>query len=133
LIVNIKKINNFKKVKLIKSKANMKTIKIYLLPLILVLLFASNGFSQNKVDSVEKEKISKTDSILIHTYFTEEEYNKIHNIEKPEQEFYYSDEAYNEKENKHHREKDTIKGEIAAEIIVEVVVNTLFFIVAFWH
>ena len=111
----------------------MKSIKKYLLPLILIAFFSTQGFSQDNSNEKEQEKISKTDSILVHTYFTEEDYNKKHGIEKDNQAFYYSDEVYNEKEPEQHQEKDTVLGEVAAEIIVEVVVNTLFFIAAFWH
>jgi len=120
----------------------MKSIKIYLFPLILFVFFTGQAFSQNELNTNGKENnkinhtISETDSILIYGYFTEKDYNEIHGIKSEiksnESEFYYGDEnSKNDKERK--RERDSFFGEVAAELIVEVVVNTLFVIAAFWH
>lgn len=114
----------------------MKSIKTYLLPLILITFFSSSVFSQSNTDtnSVEETKFSKIDSVLANGYMTEKEYDKKHKIKKHQKransDFYYGDEKTKEKDGE---EKDSVVNEIAVEVIVEVVINTLFIIAAIWH
>lgn len=116
----------------------MKSIQIYFLPLILSCFFGMKGFSQSSVNfnKNQKETISRTDSILINEYLTEKDYNKKHNVNKQnrvaDSEIYYEDESNKEEEQKKN-EKNSFLNEVAAEVIVEVVVNTLFIIAAIWH
>ncbi len=120
----------------------MKSIKIYLLPLLLISFFSTQGFSQDDFynNKNEKEKVEqktfKSDSLLVHGYFTERDYNEIYNVKEQHKnthsEIYYGDEAYNEEELRR-RERDNFFGEVAAEVIVEVVVNTLFILATCWH
>ncbi len=120
----------------------MKSIKIYLLPLVLFTFFSTSVFSQNDFYNAKKEeqkivqKKSKTDSILVHGYFTEKDYNEMHGVEKSQKnvdtEFYYGDETTEEAERRK-KERDSFLGEVAAEVIVEVMVNAVFVIAAFWH
>ena len=116
----------------------MKSIKTYLIPLVLIAFFSIKGLSQDTINknNDEKEKISRTDSVLINEYFTEMDYNKKYKTIKQQKaidsEIYYGDENDNEEvlkkeDNTRFLNKDT------AEVIVEVVVNTLFIIVAIWH
>lgn len=120
----------------------MKSIKIYLLPLFLIAFFSTQVFSQDDFyneklgkDKAE-QKVSKTDSIIGNEYFTEKDYNEIQGIKEYQKninsEFYCDDEGYNKDEPKK-RERDSFMNEVAAEVIVEVVVNTLFIIATFWH
>lgn len=120
----------------------MKSIKIYLLPLILIAFFSSPTFSQNDFYNSKKEKeqgkqkLSKTDSILVDGYFTEEDYNEIRGIKENKHtsssEEYYKNKDYTEEERKKN-ERDHFLTEVAAEVIIEVVVNTLFILATFWH
>ncbi|MBL4593164.1 MAG: hypothetical protein JKX68_05015 [Flavobacteriales bacterium] len=118
----------------------MKSIKTYLLPLLLLTFFSTSVFAQNDFYNGEKEqekieqKISTTDSILVYGYYTEIDYNEIHGIEKPknnvDSEFYYGDEV---RDKEKHRKKDSFLSEVAAEVIVEVVINAVFILATFWH
>lgn len=120
----------------------MKSIKIYLLPLFLFIFFSIQVFSQDEFynDKKETEKIeqtiSKTDSIIVYGYFTEKDYNEIHGIQKhtknTDSELYYGDEIYNEEPRKGRR-RDGFLAEVAAEVIVEVVINAVFIIATFWQ
>ena len=131
----------YKKVKLIKLKPNMESIKTYLLALFLSIFFSAPIFSQsNSVKHPEKKiKVEtiddKTDSILVNTYFTEQDYNEQHDIEliySEESEFYYGDEIY-QNDNHPRRSQGDFWGEIAAEVVVEVVVNAVFIIATIWQ
>ena len=114
----------------------MKSIKIYLLPIILVTFFTTQGLSQNAINNGvnENEKISRTDSILVHGYFTEFDFNEINGIsnskENVDSEFYYGDEVRDEEKD---RERDSFLSEVAAEVIVEVVINAVFILATFWQ
>ena len=116
----------------------MKSIKIYLLPIILVTFFTTQGLSQNAINNGvnENEKISRTDSILVHGYFTEFDFNEINGIsnskENVDSEFYYGEETLKEEELRK-RERDSFLNEVAAEVIVEVVVNAVFILATFWQ
>jgi hypothetical protein len=115
----------------------MKSINTYLLQLILIAFFSTSAFSQrnNNIDKRQNE-ISKIDSVLINGYFTERDYNKKHNIKKhpktSDSEIYYKDENV-KKETRDDEEKNRFFKEVAAEVIVEGVVNILFIIATVWH
>jgi len=120
----------------------MKSIKIYLLPFILLIVFCSPLYSQNDFynDKTPQksviQKASKIDSVLIHGYFTEKDYNELRGIDnsqkKSESEIYYRDEVLTEEEQRK-RERDGFFSEVAAEVIVEVVVHTVFILATFWQ
>ena len=120
----------------------MKSIKVYFLLLFFLTVFNSVAFSQNKTENKQVEtknieqSLSKIDSILVNTYFTEADYNKIHKIKKVEcvkiSENYYGDEIYNE-EGRGEKARDRFLENVAIEVVVDVVVNTLFIIATFWQ
>ena len=118
----------------------MESIKTYLLPLFLTICFSTPIFSQNdfneNINEKNKEELIdlKTDSILVHTYFTERDYNEKYNIETVKHDNgseLYNDEAYNDKEQRR-KVRDDFFIEVAAEVIVEVVINAIFIIAAIW-
>jgi hypothetical protein len=115
----------------------MKSIKTYLIQLILIAFFSTSAFSQSNNSTDERQsEITKIDSVLVNGYFTESDYNKKHNVKKQskttELEIYYKDENKN-KDARDGGEKDGFLKAVAAEVIVEVVVNTLFIIAAIWR
>ena len=119
----------------------MNAIKTYLL-LFLLLLFIVPTFAQsNSDDNVpqkqdQEQELSKTDSILVNCYFTEKEYNRIHGINQLEtvdnSESMYEDEIYNGKKHKK-RGRDTFLSDIPVEMVVDIMLNTLFFVAILWH
>jgi hypothetical protein len=117
----------------------MNAIKTYLL-LFLLLLFIAPTFAQSNFEVNESEnqelQLSKTDSILVNCYFTEKEYNRIHGINQLEtvdnSENTYQDEIYNGKKNKK-KGGDTFLSEIPIEMMVDVMLNTLFFVAILWN
>lgn len=121
----------------------MKSIKIYLLPIFLLTLFNTQVFSQDDFyhDKKEKQKFEQTDSrvdsIIVNEYFTEKDYNEKHNVAdnkiSKDSESYYEDEIYSSEEVKRKRDRNNFFNEVAAEVVVEVLVNTLFIIATFWH
>ena len=119
----------------------MNAIKTYLL-LFLLLLFIVPTFAQsNSDDNVpqkqdQEQELSKTDSILVNCYFTEKEYNRIHGINQLEtvdnSESMYEDEIYNGKKYKKSG-RDNLLSDIPVEVVVDVVLNTLFFVAILWQ
>ncbi len=119
----------------------MNSIKIYLLSALFLILFNNLLFSQNDFynDKKEVEKtIPKTtinDVELINEYTTEKDYNEIHNINEVQyndgSEFYEEEVYADQNDNK--RKKNTIAGEIVAEVILDVFFNAVFIIAACWH
>jgi len=116
----------------------MKSIKLYLFLALLFIFPVTKVFTQNihKQEPREKDNSSKIDSILVHGYFTEKDYNELYGIkllkENKKSIVCYNDEIYSKKNNSE-KDKDTIIRDTNAEIIVELVINTLFIIAAFWH
>jgi len=116
----------------------MKSIKTYIVPLVLIAFFSAKGLSQNTINEKHNENnnISLADSILIYGYFTEKDYNKKYEVNKSTKttssEIYYDHESNSDKDSKD-KENNSFLNEVATEVIVEVVVNTLFFIAAIWH
>lgn len=118
----------------------MKSIKTYLLPLFILAIFSAQAFSQGIItnDSLSNQKVfSKADSVLAESYLTEIDYNElkgdgnlnvsVHN------KTYYGDEIYNEEPIKKSKRRNFIWDSATAELVVDVVVNTVFLIAAFWH
>jgi len=118
----------------------MNSIKTYLLPLVLLLFVTFSTFGQNPPnnEAFDKEEIqmSKIDSVLVNCYYSEEEYNRIHDINQLEcvksSEDVHEDEIYNDKKHKKRRQ-GSFWSDVPAELIVEVVANTLFFIAILWQ
>lgn len=121
----------------------MKSIKAYLLLLFLPIFFSVQSFSQSSFNENEKEEqkkefqFSKSDSLLAATYFTEKDYNEINGIEQLERaentEGYYNDEVYNSEQPHKQKNRRSFWDAVAAEVIVEVMVNTVFIIATFWQ
>ncbi len=84
----------------------MKSIKTYLLPLILLCCFSIQGFSQSDIDKGNaksiglEQELSKTDSVLVFSYHTEQDYNELHGVDPVcttnGKRSYCADEIYNE-------------------------------------
>ncbi len=118
----------------------MNAIKTYLLALFLALFFIFPTFAQSNFDDnkfiKQEQQLSKIDSILINCYFTEKEYNRIHGIKqsKPfdDEVLMYEDEIYNGKKYKK-TGRDNLLNDIPVEVVVDVVLNTLFFIAVLWQ
>ena len=113
----------------------MNSIKTYLLPLIFLLFVTLSSFAQENANSVER-KLSKTDSILVNCYFSEQDYNAQYNIEPSEVEVddvrVYEDEIYENKETKK-KVRSSFWDDVPAEFVVDVVLNTLFLIALIWQ
>ena len=116
----------------------MKSIKLLLSALFILTFISVNAqddfYNDKKAKDKEKtEKIVETQKIAIEEYTTEQDYNEKHNIE-PTYEVYdgESEEFYDGTENRKPR-RNTLAGEIVAEVVVEVFVNAVFIIAAFWH
>ncbi len=118
----------------------MNSIKTYLLLMVLLLFVTVSSFGQsslnNETSDKEEIQMSKTDSILVNCYYSEEEYNRIHEINQLEciesSEEVYEDEIYNDKKHKK-RSMGSFLVDVPAELIVDVVANTLFFIAILWQ
>ena len=115
----------------------MKSIK-----LIVSLLFVFVSFNmsaQNDFYSDEKGKIEPVleqnvvDVYSLDEYSTEQDYNEKHNIE-PSYEVYNenTEEIYSD-EKQPKRRRNTFAGDVAAEVVVEVIINTVFIIATFWN
>ncbi|MDG1475840.1 MAG: hypothetical protein P8Q14_01710 [Vicingaceae bacterium] len=118
----------------------MKSIKIYLLPFLFLLFSAGQVFSQSdfEKDNLKKErKFSKADSVIVETYLTEEDYNRLNEIrelnEPTDFNTHYGDEVYNEEPISQNRKRNVFWNSGTAELVVDVFVNTMFLIAAFWH
>jgi hypothetical protein len=113
----------------------MNSIKTYLLPLLFLLFGSLASFAQTDSSTVIK-KLSKTDSILVNCYFSEQDYNAIYEIENFEEEEFadqkYSDEIYSDQEHKKRR-GNTFWENVPAELVVDVLVNTIFLVALLWQ
>ena len=118
----------------------MNSIKTYLLTVLLLLIFGVSAFSQNTTDDKAKDgevvEMSKTDSVLVNCYHTEQEYNRIHGINQSEKtedpEYIYEDEIYSDEKHRK-RSRNTFWDNVPAELVVDVVVNAFFFIAILWQ
>ena len=118
----------------------MNLIKTYLLPLCLLLFFTVSSLAQSDSNYISsdsaKVEMSKTDSVLVNCYFSEKEYNRIHGIDRAERidgsEEVYEDEIYNGKKEQKKR-RSNFWDNVPAELVVDVVVNTLFFVAILWQ
>jgi len=121
----------------------MKSIKTYLPLLFLLIFFNVQAFSQASFNEGENEggekeqKLSKTDSIIVNTYFSEEDYNELYKIEYLSDDenstLYYGDEVYGEEPFHKNKHRNRFWDTVGAEIVVDVVVNTVFFLTLFWQ
>ena len=115
----------------------MKSIKLILSILFIFVAFGANAqddFYNNKPKKEkEKKEVVKEGVITIDDYATEQDYNEKNNI-NPSYEVYDPEvEEIYEDEKKSKRRKNTLAAEIAAEVVVEVFINTVFIIAAFWN
>lgn len=120
----------------------MKSIKIYLLPLILLIVLSSSSLAQSslKKDSLKREKVfSKADSVLVEGYVTELDFIEQNytedNVEIGEcnTRNYYGDEIYNEEPLPSRKRNAPFWDAVAVEVVADVIVNAVFIIAAFWQ
>lgn len=120
----------------------MKSIKIYLLPLFLLVFFGTQAFSQInfKKETYNKEhKFSKADSVLVGSYLTESDYNEKYGIdivdvyEVESLKSSGSDEIYNDTTNHRRNSKNRVLDAGTVSFIVDVAIHTAFLIAAFWQ
>jgi len=115
----------------------MKSIKI-LLSMLFVIAFINVNAQDEFYNEKKKDGKAKTEQkidvkkINIDEYSTEQDYNEKHSIETSYEIYNWEeDEIYKEEQPK--RRRNTVAGEVIAEVIVEVFINTAFIIAAFWH
>ncbi len=117
----------------------MNSIKTYLLPLFFLLFMSVSSIAQSSIGDKrsEEQKLSTIDSVLINTYFTEKDYNELHNIKvdnrRTSENDYYADEIYNEEPHPKHKVKGSFWDTVAVDIAVDVVVNSIYLIAVFWQ
>lgn len=115
----------------------MKSIK--LLAFLLFMFVSFNMAAQNDFYNDKKEKNevvfeqNAVDINNIDEYNTEQDFNEKYNIE-PSYEVYdeHTEEIYSDEKQPKQR-RSTLAGEIAAEIVVEVIINTVFIIATCWN
>ena len=118
----------------------MNLIKTYLLPLILLLFFIVPSMAQSVSNDFEhdslKVEISKVDSFIVNHYYTEEEYNRIYQVKQCEtyrvSEDVYNDEIYGDQKHEKKRRRNSF-NDIPVDLVVDIVVNTLFFVAILWQ
>ena len=109
----------------------MKTIPFYLLIIIFLANF-NTAFAQDEFYSTPKTSEIKgvsLDTVNLDDYTTEQDY--IESVHKEESDTVVEIEA--EEDNKRLRQKRTLRAEVVAEIVVDVFINTVFIITAFWQ
>jgi hypothetical protein len=118
----------------------MKSIKTYLLSLFLLVFFSVPTFSQSGLvkDKGRQEQIfSKADSVLAESYLSERDYNELNGISSSNQEccdeIYLGNEIYSDEPKQNNKKRNYFWDSAAAELVVEVVVNSVFLIATFWH
>jgi hypothetical protein len=117
----------------------MKSIKILLFSLFLLIVVSVNAQDEIYNDKKNKDKVHTTQKlevkhVTIDEYTTEEDYNEKNNITTSYEVYEWEDneEIYKD-EKQPKRRRNTVAGEVIAEVIVEVFINTAFIIAAFWH
>lgn len=118
----------------------MNSIKTNLLLLFLLFLFNASAFAQSDSNNVDHKEYNQqnleTDSVLNNCYFTEKEYNRIHKLKTcgrvDDSEYMYEDEIYTGKKHKK-RGRDTFLDDVPVDLVVDVVLNTLFFVAILWQ
>lgn len=120
----------------------MQSIK-RILPILCLFMFSS-AFGQDEFyndkskKEKKKEKLEVVDEKLVSftEYSTEIDYNqskrKTVDPDQVHQEDDWEEEIYQD-EDERKRYRDNRAGEIAAQVIFEVVINTVFIIATFWH
>ena len=96
----------------------MKSNKLLLSVLLIFIAFGANA--QDVI-------------VSINDYSTEQDYNEKNNIEPLYEVYGHEVEEIYEDEHKPKRRRNTLAAEIAAEVFVEVLVNTVFIIATFWN
>jgi hypothetical protein len=113
----------------------MYWIKTYLLPLFLVLIVSCATYGQSTT-VVESKTLSKADSVLVNYYYSEQDYNELHAINSSAIDTLnkqtYSDETYKDLKYKKRKENDFWE-DVPIEFIVDVAVNTFFFVALLWQ
>lgn len=109
----------------------MKTIPFYLL---IIIFFGSftTVFAQDEFYSTNKTTETKTvsiDTVDLDNYTTEQDYlEAVQEVEN-----YSVADIETEEENKRVKHRRIIRAEVVAEIAVDVFINTVFIIAAFWQ
>lgn len=117
----------------------MKSIKILLSSLFLLIVVSVNAQDEIYNDKKNKDKVYTTQKlevkhVAIDEYTTEEDYNEKNNITTSYEVYEWEDneEIYKD-EKQPKRRRNTVAGEVIAEVLVDVFINTVFIIAAFWH
>lgn len=109
----------------------MKTIPIYLL----LLIFLGNFNTVSAQDEFYSEpktteiKVVPLDTVNLDNYTTEQDY--VEAVQKEESDAVVEVEA--EEDNERLRQKRNLRTEVVAEIVVDVFINAVFIIAAFWQ
>jgi hypothetical protein len=112
----------------------MKAIKILLASIFLIAFVNVNAQDEFYNDEkVKTEQQVTVDAVGILEYATEQDYNEINNIETSYEVYEWTDDEIYEDEQYPKRRRNTVAGELIAEVIVEVFINTAFILAAFWH
>ncbi len=116
----------------------MKSIKLLLSTVLIFITIGANAqddFYNNKSKKKkEKTEVVRDSVVSINDYSTEQDFNEMNKIETsyelydPEVEEIYEDENKSRK-----RKRNTFAAEVAAEVVVEVLINTVFIIATFWN
>ena len=114
------------------------------LPLFFLFIFNASAFSQTAKtpNNQEQQTFSKADSLIAASYFTEQDFNELNGITTSNETSFNDnsegDEIYNNTNHHHestskHQRRNRFWEAVAADIIIDVVVNTVFVITAFWN
>ncbi len=122
----------------------MKAIQIYLIPFILLFslntIQAQDDFYNNETEEVVNKNKPTTSEVNEENYYTEVDYNNEFEVREQSEmddesvEPYNDDEIYNDNNDEiHKKRRKGVGAEIAAEIFVEVLYHTVFFVTLFWQ
>lgn len=109
----------------------MKTIPIYLLLLIFLGNFNTVSaqdefYSASKTAEIE---VVSRDTVNLDNYSTEQDYNEaVYEVKSDD-----VVEVEAEEDNERLRQKRNLRAEVVAEIVVDVFINAVFIIAAFWQ
>lgn len=118
----------------------MKSIKIYLLPLLLMFVFSVSANAQSDSDNRDDGRIgtfSVSDSLVVASYLTEIDYNEKHGVVKDcivkNNKELSTDEIYDKSPTDNRRTRGSGWDAHTVEFVIDIAVHTAFIIAAFWH
>lgn len=96
----------------------------------------AHDITNENVEEKEQLLLLEADSVLENCYYTEKAYNRLHGISSDEticdSQCTYEDEIYSGKKYRK-RTGNIFFRDIPAELVVDVVLNTLFFVSVLWE